>query len=73
MGACRESFNLFSKYRSRVVFREFVKNPVWLFRQSYFWEDTFCPFICLILGHDKYKPEENEPDMACRRCHKFVK
>jgi len=36
-------------------------------------KDTFLPFLCKIVGHQRYIPDENNPkEIACKRCGQFI-
>ena len=37
------------------------------------WEDTFGPLVCKVVGHDPYLTDEiNCNEIACKRCHTFI-
>ena len=37
------------------------------------WDDTFGPLVCRVVGHNPYKPEpETCNEVACKRCHQYV-
>ena len=70
MGSSRESQDIIRalKYENFKRFWYLIKN---FNRLTY--DDTFMPLVCKILGHKPYQPVINEPEWACRRCHRFIK
>jgi len=70
MGCSRESFNIFKvrgmKSACRYILR--VKRL-----PDYIWSDSFMPFVCKVVGHKPYKPEQREDEWACLRCHVYIK
>lgn len=72
MGNSRENQNIFWNLKRRnwkrawYLIKHFDKLT---------YEDTFMPLVCKIKGHIKYQPEPEEypNEIACRRCHNYVK
>ena len=72
MGACREGLNIFT----RLGLAHFLQ--AWKFKRidwKITYEDTFYPIICFIVGHNPYKPDPKwEPkEVACRKCHQWLR
>lgn len=73
MSCGRETFDLFNKY-GRQNFRRQMFSKYRSYAWELMWGDTFMRFPCMILGHDKYNAGDcGEIEMACKRCHNFIK
>ena len=81
MGASRETCNLFwilqlaKKYPDN---KQYYYKRFWYVikhQRKLMWEDTFLQFWCKIVGHKKYDANEGgyPKEIACRRCHKWLK
>lgn len=76
MGACRESFNIWSKpfWKYKQWKKLFNKN----YDTKYFWVDSFrTPFYkiwCLIFGHKNVKNVgfANEEEFVCFNCYRKI-
>ena len=69
MGACREGFDLTTKFgRMHWNKRSWNEKPWRLM-----FEDTFMQFVCKVIGHNSYNAgDSGEVEMACKRCHKWL-
>ena len=74
MGACRESFDLFSEYGRRNMVSH-LRCGRWRYPVSLVWRDTFGWVACRLVGHRPYVPSDpGEPEeVACRQCCKWLK
>ena len=78
---CRQSNSMFIRFPNKYLlkkglFKYLWRYLKWLFslstlKDKLFWEDSFCPFVCRLIGHELYLDKMcDEP--ICKRCHKFV-
>ncbi len=81
MPNCRQSLdiNLFRRlYKEtwniyyRDIARKLTKELFFKFSKPVF-IDTFMPIVCEYIWHIKYQPNKYEPNIACKRCQKFIK
>lgn len=72
MGACRESFNLATKFGRRAFFRRLRRMRF----ERLMWRDTFGPLLCWLAGEHiiRQQPGDNgEVETSCACCCRWLK